>query len=109
MLRARIFLVVAIVGMAFIQIEGMPRMPRAIPNWSPSERIELAREAKTSPIGPFVVFDVDKDGKISKQEATAFPDGDKDSTSIETVTRNFKVVDKNGDGFLTANELAGFF
>ncbi len=89
-----------------LQANAFPRK-RAIPNWSPAERQELIVKARTSPLGPLVVYDVDKDDRLSKQEATAFPDGVQDFTTMENVNKYYMHLDKNGDGYLTGDELRG--
>jgi hypothetical protein len=61
--------------------------------------LAVAADAKKAPADAFTAMDADKDGKISLKE---FQTGKKDAAQAE---KEFKGMDKNGDGSLSKDEL----
>ena len=62
--------------------------------------LAVAADAKKAPADAFTAMDADKDGKVSLKEFVA---GTKDAAKAE---KEFKALDKNGDGAISMDELA---
>ena len=60
--------------------------------------------------GPFEIMDADKDGKVSKEEFVSFKEAQAEKADnefdAEKVEQMFAKKDKDGDGFLTKEEMA---
>ena len=109
MVKLNLVLVLGIIGTLFLT-ETLARALRSAESDEGLEGLKefvaLMEQMANSKLGFLGVFDTNKDDKLSREELISMKDktSSEEGMTDEEFTSFFNELDKNGDGFITADE-----